>query len=269
MCRMAGFIGDEMSPVSLLWGGTHSLYRQSYVPRELLSGHVNADGWGACWFTGNAAEEPSGKRYSDERPIWNAQEGRLLLEGIDGSTVMAAVRNTTPGIPNDRSGVPPLLRDGWAFTLNGYIAEFRPRFMRAFRSHLSDRLYGQLEGASDTETLFLWTLTLMEEGLSAGESLSQVIGSVTNAVRTEGVQAQLNVMLGSGSSLIAARASSTGESNSLYICDRRTEEAGLPQNGVWVASETLDGDDRWEAVPHQTMVIIPAGGDPVYRAIEV
>ena len=46
MCRLTAYAGEPLTADALVFGGTHSLLEQSYVPRELLHGHVNADGYG-------------------------------------------------------------------------------------------------------------------------------------------------------------------------------------------------------------------------------
>jgi len=48
MCRMVGYVGPPLRPAELVLKPAHSLYVQSYRPREMTSGVVNADGWGAA-----------------------------------------------------------------------------------------------------------------------------------------------------------------------------------------------------------------------------
>jgi predicted glutamine amidotransferase len=41
---MVGYIGAPVAPAEVLQRPAHSLYVQSYKPREMTSGVVNADG---------------------------------------------------------------------------------------------------------------------------------------------------------------------------------------------------------------------------------
>ena len=84
MCRMAGYIGPPLRPAELVLKPAHSLYEQSYKPREMTSGVVNADGWGAADATLlRAADElHAGSKISDA--TWSAlaetYDERGLLE---------------------------------------------------------------------------------------------------------------------------------------------------------------------------------------------
>src|SRR5947207_6128067 len=68
MCRMAGYIGPPLRPAELVLKPAHSLYVQSYKPREMTSGVVNADGWGAALWLRDGREEPA--LYRSAQPIW-------------------------------------------------------------------------------------------------------------------------------------------------------------------------------------------------------
>ena len=130
MCRLTAYAGEPLAADVLVFGGPHSLLEQSYVPRELLYGHVNADGYGVVWYRGATPI-----RIGSARPIWQDEDLRALLEGVSSSTILAAVRNATPGIPIE-GGNQPLLHGRWSFVLNGFVENFRPSHMRTLRSHL-------------------------------------------------------------------------------------------------------------------------------------
>ena len=156
MCRLTAYVGEPLTADALVFGGTHSLVNQSYVPRELLHGHVNADGYGVVWYRGTTPVRTGGAC-----PIWQDTDLRTLLEGVSSSTILASVRNATPGIPIE-GGNQPLLHGRWTFVLNGFVENFRTSHMRALRSHLPDDLYGHLSGSSDSETLFLLAVEIRQ-----------------------------------------------------------------------------------------------------------
>ena len=71
MCRLAAYLGAPLSPARLVFDGSHSLYEQSWAPRELLSGTLNADG-----------------DYSFDRYVEDVDPGDFLVIGdvSDGSS---------------------------------------------------------------------------------------------------------------------------------------------------------------------------------------
>ena len=120
MCRLLAYIGEPTSLAHLVFSGEHSLYEQSFAPRELLSGSVNADGYGVAWYT---KERPA--RIAGARPIWYDDELPTTLAAIESEHVVAALRNATPGIPVDRSCLLPLVHEQWSLVLNGFVPQFR------------------------------------------------------------------------------------------------------------------------------------------------
>lgn len=249
MCRIAAYLGDDTAVAPLVLSGNHSLYEQSWAPRELLSGSVNADGYGVAWYSGGPPA-----RISDSRPIWQAHDLPDTLGAISSTCVVAALRNGTPGIPLDPSGVLPLVFDSWTFALNGFIPDFRPRHMRTLRASLSDGLYGRLAGSSDSETLFLLCVNALHAGASLQEALMSTAHLV--AARLDGEEAQLNMLLTDGLSIAALRTSTVERTNSLYLADRQPFAPG----GLVIASEPLDDGSEWSPVPgHSWLRVEPDG----------
>ena len=157
-------------------------------------------------------------------------------------------------MPYGLSAVSPLILDRWAFSLNGYMQDFRPRFMREFRLDLPDRLYGELRGTTDTETLFLMALAQVERGLSLSDALGSVARTAIEAANREGLEAQLNMVFTDGESVVITRTSSHEQSNSLYVAESST----LMASGTLVASEPLGEAAAWNRVEHNHMVYITA-----------
>lgn len=249
MCRLLAYLGEPMKTEPLVFAGSHSLYQQSWAPRELLSGSVNADGYGVAWYTdGHPA------RIADTRPIWHAHDLRNTLGAISSGCVVAALRNGTPGIPLDPSGVPPLVFEQWTFALNGFVPDFRTRHMRELRASLPDALYGRLAGSSDSETLFL----LCVGALQNGESLEEALMSTARLVyaRLEGEEAQLNMVLTNGRSIAALRSATVVPTNSLHLADRQPFAPG----GIVLASEPLDAVSEWTPIPSHSWLRIELDG---------
>jgi predicted glutamine amidotransferase len=68
MCRFAAYTGKEIPFGKLIDGSEHSLVVQSYRPRELHSGVVNADGFGVGWHPGEVEAVPA--VFISPMPIW-------------------------------------------------------------------------------------------------------------------------------------------------------------------------------------------------------
>jgi glutamine amidotransferase len=256
MCRLVAYRGAPTRVAPLVFDGEHSLYRQSWAPRELLSGSVNADGYGVVWYAGGLP-----RRLSEPRPIWHDAELQSTLDAISSGCAVAALRKGTPGLPVDRAGLLPLTRDRWSFVLNGFVPHFRERHMRALRGSLPDHLYATLEGASDAETLFLLALAALENGASTVEALCASAGAVSARVGAE--EAQLGMLLTDGTTLTVLLTSTVGRTNSLYLARRCTQAP----HGVVLASEPLDPGPSWERVPEHSSVVVGEGGDVDVRPV--
>ena len=188
----------------------------------------------------------------DARPIWQDEDLRALLEGVSSSTILAAVRNATPGIPID-GGNQPLLHGRWSFVLNGFVENFRGSHMRALRSHLPDDLYGHLTGSSDSETLFLLAVAAVQSGASRLDALRRVRDIVLEAVKLENHTAQLTMVLADEDGVGVLNTGSETTTNSLYLARGHP----LAPRGALLASERLDDHSSWGPVaPHDDLEII-------------
>src|SRR5919199_6414505 len=136
MCRMVGYLGGpEATLSSVALEGEHSLLVQSYAPREMMSGVVNADGFGVGWYV---PEEEEPAVYRSDGPLWSDRSFAGIAPKIKARTVFAAVRSATPGLPVEESGVPPFASGPFMFAHNGAIEGFRHTAMRPLRDALSN-----------------------------------------------------------------------------------------------------------------------------------
>lgn len=256
MCRLTAYLGAPLPVARLVFGGKHCLYRQSWAPRELLSGSVNADGWGTAWW-----REGRALRLARTEPVWRDPTLEPVLESVEATCAVAALRNTTPGLPSELAAVPPLVHGRWAFVLNGFVPSFRTGHMRALRERLPDDLYAELKGASDTETLFYLGVAALRDGASPAEALEDLVTTVLDRVARgpETAECHLTMLLADGEVVAACRASNVEETNTLYLA----EGGPLAPAGVLLASETLDDDATWRRVPPQSVVTVGPDGPRV------
>jgi predicted glutamine amidotransferase len=250
VCRLVAYLGAPISPAHLVFDGEHSLYEQSWAPRELLSGSVNADGYGVVWYADGAPA-----RLAEARPIWYDEDLPRTLAAIRSDCVVAALRNGTVGIPIDRSGLLPMVLGRWSFVLNGFVPEFRRFHMRALREELPEDLYSELRGSSDSETLFLLAVAALRDGASMAEALERVARTVCDRVGKE-TEAQLNMVLADGERIAAVRTGTTLLTNSLYFA----LHPPFAPEGVVLASERLAPGAVWEAVDGHSSLTIERDG---------
>ena len=257
MCRIVAYFGTEGGEASLssvVLEREHSLLVQSYAPKEMMSGVVNADGFGAAWYAPWSGDEPA--VYRSGRPLW-ADRGFAGMAGkIRSSVVLAAVRSATPGLPAEESGVPPFSSGPFAFAHNGAIENFRRGPMRALRDSLDDESYEDLLGVTDSETIFAIALDVLRRGAGLDEALTEAIRRVSGVCGELGRYAALNLALANGRGITFSRLSTEGPGNSLYFLEDGEDFPGA----VVVASERLDGDAGWREVPDGHLLTVDGGG---------
>jgi len=262
MCRIAAYLGREQIPLSsLVLEPKHSLLVQSYAPKEMMSGVVNADGFGAGWYTPEVDGEPA--VYRSNAPIWADRSFASIAPKVRSATVLAAVRSATPGLPAEESGVPPFASGPYLFAHNGAIKNFRTAAMRPLRDALSDASYSELLGVTDSETIFAFLLDRLHEAKaspgdsgSLAEATAETVQLVSTLCAELGVYASLNVGITDGEATVFTRYSTEGPGNSLYF----VEDGEAFPNAVVVASERLDGDAGWQQAPDRHLLVAGSGG---------
>jgi glutamine amidotransferase len=251
MCRMVGYLGGPEASLSfVVLEREHSLLVQSYAPEEMMSGVVNADGFGVGWYAPND-DEPA--VYRSNGSLWSDRSFAGIAPKIMARTIFAAVRSATPGLPVDESGVPPFSSGPFMFMHNGAIENFRQKAMRPLRDTLSDEAYSGLLGVTDSETIFAGLLDLLREAPDDLEGAArETIHHVTEVCGRLGVRATLNLAVTDGAAMAFTRYSTEEPGNSLYFLE---DAAAFPE-AVVVASERLDGDSGWREVPDRHLLSV-------------
>jgi gamma-glutamyl hercynylcysteine S-oxide hydrolase len=259
MCRMVGYLGGASAPLSsVVLDGEHSLLVQSYAPKEMISGVVNADGFGVGWYV---PEDDEPAVYRSNGSLWSDRSFAGIAPKIRSSTIFAAVRSATPGLPVEESGVPPFSSGPFMFMHNGAIEDFRRRAMRPLRDSLSDESYSGLLGVTDSETIFAVFLELLKGNpTDLAGATSRTTRYVTEICEGLGLSAALNLAVTDGTMMTFTRYSTEGAGNSLYF----VEDAAAFPGAVIVASERLDGDTGWREVPDRHLLVVEEGGASLY-----
>lgn len=251
MCRMIGYLGESnVTLSSLVYEPEHSLLVQSYAPQEMLSGVVNADGFGVGWYAPWSGEEPA--VYRSNQSLWADRTFAGIAPKLRSSSIFAAVRSATPGLPVEESGVPPFSSGPFTFMHNGAIKNFRHTAMRPLRDGLSHESYSGLLGTTDSETIFAILLDHLKEKPDLTASTAATLGHVSEVCNEISVYASLNLAVTDGSEMVFTRYSTDGVGNSLYFIE---DGRSFPGATV-VASERLGGDRGWQAVPEQHVLSV-------------
>ena len=252
---MVAYLGGSEVPLSsVVLEPEHSLLVQSYAPKEMVSGVVNADGFGVGWYAPWSGEEPA--VYRSDGPLWSDRSFASIAPRIRSRSVFAAVRSATPGLPVEESGTPPFASGPFMFAHNGAIEDFRRTAMRPLRDALSDESYAGLLGTTDSETIFAILLDqLRRSSGNLAEASAETIRHVSAVCAKLGVRATLNLGVADGEAMAFTRYSSEGPGNSLYL----VEDGRAFPGAVVVASERLDDDSGWRAVPDRHLVAVEDG----------
>lgn len=253
MCRIAAYAGPPAPLSALLFDGPHSLEHQAYAPRELLHGALNVDGTGVAWWDGNDSEPI---RYTTAQPPWGDANLVSLAPRIRSAHQLATVRSATRGLPFGAASVAPFVAGALAGAHNGRINGFRGGVGRDLVARLEPELFARLQAFTDSNVLFL----LVAQHASGGEPLRTAVATTLSDVRSvlekHGETATLNLVVGDGTTFVAARHSVGGPANSLYcITDGQA---------TVVASEPHDDRSGWVPVPEGHVIEFTAGTTTVH-----
>jgi gamma-glutamyl hercynylcysteine S-oxide hydrolase len=256
---MVAYLGEaEATLSSVVLEPEHSLMVQSYAPKEMMSGVVNADGFGVGWYVPWSGEEPA--VYRTDNPLWSDRSFASIAPKIRARKILAAVRSATQGLPVEESGVPPFASGPFLFAHNGAIEGFRRSAMRRLRESMSDESYASILGATDSETIFAVLLDrLREESEDLAEATAQALRHIVGLCAGLGVRATLNLAATDGEGMVFARYSTEGPGNSLYFVE---DGAAFPR-AIVVASERLDKDAGWREVPDRHLLVVEERGASV------
>jgi gamma-glutamyl hercynylcysteine S-oxide hydrolase len=252
MCRIAARTGPPVPLSNLLYDAPRSLQELAYDPHELQSGSVNVDGTGVVWFD---EHDPQPLRYRTQLPPWGDQTLVELAPRLRSHIILAAVRSTTPGLPQGTAFVHPFSADGLAGTHNGWISDFRTRVSRPLIAELSDDAFALADALSDSSVLFLLALDAYRAGtglLGAAVKATEIAAAVTAAA---GCTATLTLVLADHTGVAAVNAAVGRPANSLYVAE---DGRGEGRSAHLLGSEPLDPTLDWVPVPDgRTALLTP------------
>lgn len=251
MCRLLGYLGSPILLDYLLDKPEHSLIVQSYQPREMTSGVVNADGFGIGWYHSQRDTDPF--TYKSLLPIWNDVNLPNLSRYIESGCVIANIRSATSGQGVDLSNSHPFRNGRILFTHNGLIKNFRQTLYRPIRDRLSDRIYQAIDGTTDSEHIFALLINHWETDpdITLEKALHNTLMIVTQLAQSYQVDFSANIIISDGHRLVASRFAHGVQAPSLYWL---RDDPAFPE-AVIMASEPLF-TSNWISCPENSIISV-------------
>lgn len=251
MCRLLGYLGAKIKLDHLLYKPEHSLIVQSYQPKEMTSGVVNADGLGIGWYDPEQNVNPF--TYKNTVPIWNDTNLPEMSRYVDSKAVLAYIRSATAGQALDVSNCQPFRDDNLLFIHNGNIDNFRKSLYRPMRELLCDEMYQSIEGNTDSEHIF--ALLLNELGSNPDSSLEKALEktltTMTDLAKLHHVSFSANTVISDGHCLVASRYAYGTTSPTLYWL----RDDPMYPDAVIIASEPLF-EGNWNSCKNSSIVTV-------------
>ena len=261
MCRFAAYLGKELPLRTLLLEPKHSLYVQSWQPKELSYAKLNADGFGFGWYLpGNTPAT-----YRNQAPIWADANLKTLGAALHAPLWIAMVRSATSDYEPSPLNVQPFSHDRLMFIHNGFIGDFNRGARQAIAAELGPDVAGSVRGLTDSEYLF--GLLCEFTAKRSGNLETALADTAAWCRRNLGDQpAMLNFLATDGDRLCALRFALRADAPTLYYAD--TDVSGFPPGSRLIASERLTGDDGWKAVPDRHLLTLTRGQAVTLRPLD-
>ena len=251
MCRLMGYLGPPVQLDRLLNKPEHSLIVQSYQPREMTAGLMNADGFGIGWYHLHSQTEPF--TYKNTLPIWSDVNLPSLSRYVESSCLLASVRSATAGLATDLSNCQPFQHGLILGIHNGFIADFRQTLYRPIRDRLDDTAYQLIKGNTDSEHIFALVINELENSpdMPLSEALHRALIVLCNLADEQQISFSANVIISDGQQLVASRLANRVATPSLYWL---RDDLLFPQS-VLIASEPLF-EGEWISCPERSLLTV-------------
>jgi glutamine amidotransferase len=259
MCRLAAYLGPAIPLQQLLLDPPHSLYRQSWEPRELKYAKLNADGYGFGWY--GPDDKPA--IYTSAQPIWSDSNLPHLARSLSQPLWLAEVRSATPGNPVHQFNTAPFFDDKLLYVHNGFIREFHQQARQHITAMLDPGIAANINGNTDSEYLFACLRQLLAD--DPGQTIPAALERLFELLAdwTGDHPALMNFVITDGQRLYATRHGFNHECPSLYY----TTDDELFPGGQVIASECLTGDSFWSPVPEHHILILDPEKPPELLAL--
>lgn len=253
MCRLLGYLGKPIQLDQLLYQPEHSLIVQSYQPKEMTAGLLNADGFGLGWF--NAQKDDNPYLYKNILPIWSDINLPHLSRYVESHCILGYVRSATPPLAVDLSNCQPFTQGKLLFIHNGFIHHFRKTLYRPIRNQLTDESYQLIHGTTDSEHIFALIINELQLNpeISLATALKNTLLKLAQLAKANHTYFSANIIISDGQQLVASRYANRQPVPSLYWLE---QDEHYPDAAI-AASEPLFAGD-WQAFPANSILEISA-----------
>ncbi len=260
MCRLAAYLGPEISLHAFLLEPPHSLYVQSWEPRELKYAKLNADGFGVGWY----GPDDLPATYVNPMPIWSDVNLAPLAKSLNNDLWLASVRSATSGFASGAANTQPFSDGDFLFTHNGYLGGFDQGLRAEILRFLDNAIASQIRGNTDSEYIFALIRHYLneDEELPLESAISEAFNNLSGWM--EGKEALLNLLISDGERVYATRHAINHECPSLYYS---TDDEAFPDGAQLIASEALNPDGFWQPVPEHHLLILDPEHPPELLAL--
>ena len=249
MCRLLGYLGSSIQLDRILIQPQHSLIVQSYQPREMTAGLLNADGFGIGWYKRTKQNQPY--IYKNILPIWNDANLPQLANYIESKCYLGYVRSATSNLSVDMINCQPFSHQNLLFVHNGFIDHFRKTLYRPIRNSLDDFAYQRIEGTTDSEHIFALVVNELgnDQNTTLQQALTNTITHLAKLAQPDEIYFSANIVLSNGKELAACRYSNRETSPSLYYIKNDSVYA----EAVIIASEPMF-EGNWISCPEHSII---------------
>lgn len=265
MCRLLGIAASEPTDFRIV-------LREA--PRSLAAlSREHRDGWGLAVF-----DEQGGGWRLDKGIACASEDERFhrLAVGSRGEVLISHVRQKTVG-ETSLVNTHPFERGRWIFAHNGTVKD-----VAWLRTQTSPERAAEVRGETDSERLFAWLLTCLDQaGVAhslANPETDRAIGAAVRAARARPDFGAYNFLLSDGVTLYAHRFGRTmhllerGPHDAVRA--RRTSHDGTVVETPWsqrrtalfVASEKIT-DEPWHAIEDGMLLCIQRRPMPHWRLV--
>lgn len=255
MCRWVAYSGAEIYLEDILFDQTNSIISQSLAAKESVF-VTNGDGFGVAWYN----ERTKAGLFKDVLPAWNDANLKSLAAHIKTRLFFAHVRATT-GTQVSRSNCHPFLWRNWTFMHNGQIGNW-PRCRKAFEQNISEEFFACREGTTDSEAMFLLSLSLGLEN-NPRQAIEEMLRIALHSMSRYDIEEPLRatIAVSNGIDLWGFRFASDKSPPSLYFGNPKTH-ASLNFDGVitTITSEPIDQDaTHWNLIKPSSGILLNDG----------
>ena len=235
----------------------HSLYRQSWEPKEMDEAVLNADGFGFGWVNQSGQTAV----YTNTQPIWSDTNITSLSDSLFSPYWLGNVRSATPGQQITQTNTHPFKVEQLLFTHNGYIENFNTDIRTRLHEILKPSIQSGIQGNTDSEFIFAILRQQLKHTSDIAQAIQGMVSILTEMITDEKVL--LNLIVGDGTQFYILRYAINGQCPTLYYS---IDEDDFPES-IIISSEALTESGKWQTIPEHSYCVISDNTSPKFISL--